>query len=76
MERKYCNDSNGQKKSKPINRDMTTALYLLRCAEIGLSMSDLELLDMGMIFDMFTEKANDSWKGWKQLATQADFDRF
>ena len=55
---------------------MTTALYLLRCAELGLSMKDLDLLDMGMIYDMFTEKSNDDWKGWKQVATQADFDRF
>lgn len=55
---------------------MTTALYLLRCTEIGLSMQDLDLLDMGMIYDMITEKGNDSWKGWKQVATQDDFDRF
>lgn len=55
---------------------MTTALYLLRCAEIGLSMQDLDLLDMGMIYDMITERGNDSWKGWKQVATQDDFDRF
>ena len=55
---------------------MTTALYLLRCIEVGLSMADLELLDMGMIYDMFTEKSNDDWKGWRQVATQSDFDRF
>lgn len=55
---------------------MTTALYLLRCAEIGLSMQDLELLDMGVIYDMFTEKVNDSWNGWTRKATQADFDKF
>lgn len=54
---------------------MTTALFLLRCAELGLSMSDLEDLDVGMINDMFTEKANDSYE-WKQIATQDDFDRF
>jgi len=55
---------------------MTTALFLLRCSQLGLSMADLSFLDMGMIYDMFTEKANDDWKGWKQLATQEDFDRF
>lgn len=55
---------------------MTTALYLLRCIEVGLSMADLDLLDMGMIYDMFTEKMNDNWKGWRQIATQSDFDRF
>lgn len=54
---------------------MTTALFLLRCTELGLSMTDLEYLDMGMIFDMFTEKANDSLK-YARVATQADFDKF
>ena len=54
---------------------MNTAIYLLRCTELGLSMSDLEQLDMGMIFDMLTERSNDSWDGWVQLATQEDIDR-
>lgn len=55
---------------------MTTALYLLRCVELGLAMADLDYLDMGVIYDMFTEKANDGWKGWRQVATQSDFDIF
>lgn len=55
---------------------MTTALYLLRCVQLGLSISDLDLLDVGMIFDMFTEQGNDSWDGWKGTATQEDFDAF
>lgn len=55
---------------------MTTGLYLLRCVEMGLSMSDLEQLDMGMIFDMMTERTNDSWDGWAEVADQGDFDQF
>ena len=39
-------------------------------------MDDLDLLDIGMIYDMFTEKSNDDYDGWRQVATQADFDRF
>lgn len=54
---------------------MTTALFLLRCAEIGLSMVDLELLDVGMVYDMFVEHDNDSYE-WKQIATQHDMDTF
>ena len=65
-----------KKKSKATDRKMTTALYLLRRVELGLSMDDLEYLDIGLIYDMFTEKSNDSWKGWKQVATQIDFDKF
>lgn len=38
-------------------------------------MSDLELLTVGMVNDMFTERANDDAE-WPELATQEDFDRF
>lgn len=53
---------------------MTTALFLLRCTEIGLSMSDLDELDMGMVYDMFIEHSNDS-ADYPTIATQADMDR-
>ena len=55
---------------------MNTALYMLRCVQLGLSISDLELLEIGMVYDMFTEAANDDWDGWRIKATQADFDQF
>ena len=54
---------------------MTTALFLLRCTEVGLSMSDLDDLTVGMVNDMFVEKANDNYD-WKEIASQEDFDRF
>lgn len=54
---------------------MTTALFLLRCAELGLSMSDLDELSVGMVNDMFAEKTNDDYD-WKVLANQEDMDRF
>lgn len=53
---------------------MTTALFLLRCKEIGLSLSELDDLTAGVIFDMFSEKTNDSCE-WAILATQEDMDR-
>jgi hypothetical protein len=56
-------------------RPFTTALFLLRCTEIGLSMEDLDHLDMGMVTDMFTEKANDS-ETYPYIATQEDMDKF
>lgn len=76
MGRKPEDPEHVKKKERPIDRDQTTALYLLRCAELHIPMSDLELLDMGMVFDMMTERGNDSWDGWSQLATQDDFRRF
>ena len=54
---------------------MTTPLFLLRCVQIGLSLSELDLLTIGVVNDMFTEKENDSFK-YGTLATQEDFDSF
>lgn len=54
---------------------MSSALFLLRCTELGLSMADLEDLSVGMVNDMFVEKANDDYD-WKIIANQRDFDRF
>lgn len=41
---------------------MTTPLFLLRCLEIGISIGDLDYLTIGMVMDIWTEKANDSVK--------------
>ena len=54
---------------------MTTPLFLLRCVELGISITDLDLLSIGLVLDMWTEKANDSVK-YQQVASQEDFDRF
>ena len=38
-------------------------------------MADLDDLTVGMVNDMFIEKANDDYD-WKELATQEDMDKF
>ena len=60
---------------------MTTPLFLLRCVEVGISIRDLDLLTIGMVLDIWTEKANDSVRykaagGTVREATQKDFDSF
>ncbi len=57
---------------------MTTPLFLLRSVELGISISDLDLLTVGLVIDMWTEKVNDSAKYEKvaREATQEDFDKF
>ena len=55
---------------------MTTPLFLLRCVQLGLSISDRDLLTIGMVNDMFAESRNDEYKGYQELATQADMDRW
>ena len=38
-------------------------------------MSELDLFDVGMVYDMMIEYENDSAE-WDIIATQADFDKF
>lgn len=54
---------------------MTISLYMLRAFQIGLTMADLEQLNYGDVMDIMVEAANDSAE-YKEVATQADFDRF
>ena len=54
---------------------MTTPLFLLRCTEVGISIRDLDLLTIGLVLDMWTEKINDGVK-YRRLADQSDFDKF
>lgn len=54
---------------------MTTPLFLLLCVQIGLTLSDLDLLTIGMVNEMFIEKDNDE-ATYEYKATQDDFDRF
>ena len=46
---------------------MTTPLFLLRCKQLGLSMTELDLLTIGLINDMFTERENDEYSGWNEV---------
>lgn len=34
------------------------------------------MLTIGLINDMFTERENDDFDGWSEVAGQADFDAF
>ena len=54
---------------------MTTPLFLLRCVQLGLSIRDLDLLTIGMVYDMFTEASNDGYE-YPLEASQTDMDRF
>lgn len=54
---------------------MTTPLFLLRCVQIGLSLSDLDLLTIGMVDEMFIERDNDE-ATYNYKATQNDMNKF
>lgn len=49
---------------------------MLRCSELGLVVDEvLSSYTMGMVYDLLTEKENDTVK-YPVLATQEDFDAF
>ena len=54
---------------------MTTPLCLLRCCEVGIPIRDLDLVTIGLVLDIWTEKSNDGVK-YRRVAEQTDFDRF
>lgn len=54
---------------------MTTALFVLRCLQIGLRLPDLDLIDEGMAYDMMVESSNDTVE-YKTMASQEDMNRF
>ena len=64
-----------EKKLRRTERELTTPLFLLRCMEVGISMADLDLLTIGLVRDIWTEKGNDGTE-YASLATQDDFDAF
>nr|DAG39951.1 MAG TPA: tail assembly chaperone protein [Caudoviricetes sp.] len=64
-----------KKKRHATEREMTTPLFLLRCVQIGLSISELDLLTIGTVNDMYAEMSNDDWD-YPEIATQEMMDRF
>ena len=64
------------KKTSSNDHPMTTPLFLLRFVQLGISIRDLDLLTIGLVNDMYAENSNDDYKGYKEEATQEDFDKF
>lgn len=63
------------KKIRATTREPTGAIFMLRCAELGLSDEALRGMTMGMVYDMYTEKANDG-EQYPYKATQDDIYAF
>lgn len=64
-----------KKNIRKTEREWTSALFLLRSVELGLSMEDLNHITFGMVMDMYNERSNDSLE-YKEIATQEDMDNF
>lgn len=63
-----------KKREREIDREVNTALFMLRCVQCGVSISDLDRLTIGIVNDMFVEMKNDEYD-YPVLATQEDIDR-
>ena len=50
-------------------------MFMLRCTELGLSGEALDDVDIGMVYDMMIEKANDQYQ-YPYKATQEDIDKY
>ena len=69
------NSRRNLKKLPATDRKMATALFLLRCVQVGISIRGLDLVTIGTVNDMYVESSNDSYD-YSVLATQEDFDSF
>lgn len=49
---------------------------MVRAKQMGLSLAEMDELEEGFITDMIIETGNDNYDGYKELATQKDFDSF
>lgn len=49
-------------------------MYFLRAKQIGLTLNELEDLEIGFVFDLMIESGNDYYK-YPELAEQDDIDR-
>lgn len=56
-------------------REPNVAIYMLRCVELGLTLELLERITVGDVYDMITEKGNDS-EEYPLAANQDDINGF
>lgn len=72
MEQKFGRSFDTKKRIEPTVREMNTPLFLLRALQVGIRIADLELLEVGDVFDILTESSNDSFD-YPKKGTEEDF---
>lgn len=75
MEYLECHACRVKKKVRATTRAVTASAFMLRCCELGISGAELDEYSIGMVYDMYVEKANDMEK-YPYKATQDDMDKF
>lgn len=54
-------------------RPMTTPLFPFCCVQLGISIQNLDLLTIGMLFNMYAESSNDEYNGYDRYAEGFQF---
>lgn len=62
-----------KKLKRPIDREYNTAVYFLRCKQLGFTLQELFDLEYGEVSDLMIESANDR-AHYDYKATQSDMD--
>ena len=62
-----------KKLNRPLDREYNTAVFFLRCKQMGFSLRELFDLDYGEVTDVLIEGANDH-AHYDYKAIQSDFD--
>lgn len=62
MERLAGHNGKTRKKIRPTIREASGSVFMLRCAELGLSDEALANMSLGMVYDLMTERENDSYE--------------
>lgn len=60
---------------RPSTREFTTALFVLRAKQSGLTLEELNTMSFGFVMDILTELSNDGYD-YPVKATQEDIDRY
>ena len=66
-----------KKRRRPTEREVNTAVFMLRAKQLGFSLEELDNVEEGLVMDMIIESGNDLCDDeYRQVATQQDFDSF
>ena len=68
-------DINSKKKAVSTDRPFNTGVYLKRCIEAGIHISDLDFFEVGEVLDILIEYSNDH-ADYNVLADQDYIDNF
>jgi len=60
--------------TRPTSREINTAVFFLRAKQIGLTLNELNDLEIGFVYDLMIESGNDEYK-YPEVADQSDIDK-